>query len=76
MDSVVGYVPGGGNTVGGFSFGPEPCGSGGPNCAYDRGPARNPMHRKARIGIERRVWVLKVGMLIVGMAARPDKRGG
>src|ERR1700722_3096435 len=39
-DSVVGYVAGAGNTVGASSLGPEPCGSGGPNCAYRLGGAK------------------------------------
>src|ERR1700733_10141165 len=36
-DSVVGKVPGSGNAVGGSSLGPDPCGSGGPNCAWGEG---------------------------------------
>jgi hypothetical protein len=34
IDSVVGNTPGAGNAAGGVSLGPEPWGSGGPNCAY------------------------------------------
>src|SRR5215469_3637122 len=63
-DSVVGYVPGGGNTVGEFSFGPDPCGSGGPNWACrGRRPPRNPIVTNAIIATESRAALFKVSLL-------------
>src|SRR5215813_13988959 len=68
-DSVVGYVPGGGNTVGEFSIGPEPCGSGGPNWACrGRGPPRSAILTNAIIETERRAALFKVSLLKLWLA--------
>src|ERR1700677_488888 len=66
-DSVVGKVPGSGNAVGRSSLGPDPCGSGGPNCAWRKGA----MQRNV-ISISRRNNVVPPKTLAAG--TRPDPR--